>query len=264
MNPLTKYLVYLSSLEGYGRKKIFLEYQKYKKKQPPKVSSEIFETIHDSNIEVIPFFDQRYPKQLKEIYDFPILLFCLGNTNLLSNTCVTVVGTREMTQYGEKVLDKLLNINNPDVNIVSGLARGVDAQVHKLCLQRDINTIAVVAGGLYKGYPKSNQSIFEEISKKGLVISEFPPNREVVKGMFPLRNRILAGLCTSTVVVESCKSGGSLITAQLALEYNRDVYAVPGEIFRKTSQGCNNLIEQGATPLSEEICWEDILNLKIS
>jgi DNA processing protein len=163
---------------------------------------------------------------------------------------ITVVGTREMSSYGKWAVGYILRVfKNEDIVVVSGLANGIDAQVHKVCLDFGIPTLAVVAGGIDMGYPKSNQRIYDEISNKGLIISEFPPGRKIIKGMFPMRNRILAGISSATVVIESDIRGGSLITMQLALEYGRSIFCVPCDIDKYSLQGCNISIGQGAIPL---------------
>jgi DNA processing protein len=164
---------------------------------------------------------------------------------------ITVVGTRKITSYGKwavrHILEPLKELE--DIAVVSGLAKGIDSEVHKACLDFNIPTVAIVAGGIDKGYPKSNQEIYEEIVRRGLIISEFPPGRKIVKGMFPMRNRILAGISSAIVIVESDIEGGSLITMNLALEYGREIFAVPNCIDRKSLQGCNMCILQGAIPL---------------
>jgi DNA processing protein len=207
-------------------------------------------SLERRNISVLACNEDIYPNLLKEIYDFPILLFCKGDISLINRRILTMVGTREMTQYGKWAVEYILKgIKDEDVVIASGLARGIDACVHRMCLKLGIPTIAVVAGGIDKGYPKCNQDIYDEISKRGLIISEYPPCRSIVKGMFPYRNRILAGISSATVVVESGEKGGSLITAQIALEYGKTIYCIPCDVSRFALQGCNMFINQGAIPL---------------
>jgi DNA processing protein len=209
------------------------------------------EELKKLNIEVVSSNEGSYPKPLKEISDYPLILFTKGNKNLLSKKMITIVGTRKMSSYGKWAVRHILRPLRKlkDIAIVSGLAKGIDGEVHKACLDFDIPTIAVVAGGIDKGYPKSNQDIYDEIVKKGLIISEFPPGRKIVKGMFPMRNRILAGISSATVIIESDIRGGSLITMNLALEYGREIFAVPNGINEESLQGCNMCILQGAIPL---------------
>jgi DNA processing protein len=203
-------------------------------------------------IEVTAFDEKEYPAQLKQIDDFPVLLFTKGDKNLLTMNILTIVGTRQMTIYGSKVIQKLLS-ECKDTCIASGLASGADGKVHTTCLENNIPTIAVTAGGFFKGFPRSNLSLFNNICRKGLVISEFPPGRKIIKGMFPMRNRILAGMSSAVFVIESDIKGGSMITADLALEYGREVFAVPGSIFSKQSAGCNYLISQGAQIITDTV-----------
>ena len=206
--------------------------------------------LNRNGIEVVSSNEKKYPSLLKQISDYPLILFVKGNKYLLNKKMVTMVGTRKMSKYGKWAVKYILKaLKEKDVVIVSGLAKGIDAEVHSICLKLGIPTIGVVAGGFDKGYPKSNQDIYNELAKKGLIISEFPPGRKIIKGMFPMRNRILAGISSATIIVESDITGGSLITMNLALEYNRDIFAIPCDISRLSLQGCNMCISQGAEPL---------------
>jgi DNA processing protein len=208
------------------------------------------DVLSKDKIEVVSFKEDIYPKNLKNIPDYPLLLFLKGRKELFKKTMITIVGTRKMSQYGKWAVRYILEpLRHLDVVIVSGLANGIDVEVHKNCLDLDIDTLAIVAGGLDKGYPKSNQSVYNKISEKGLIVSEFPPGREIIKGMFPMRNRILAGISLATIIIESDINGGSLITMNLALEYGKEIFAVPCNISRYSLQGCNMLISQGAQPL---------------
>ena len=208
--------------------------------------------LDKQNIKVISSNDREYPLPLKQISDYPLILFAIGNKKLLQKKMITVVGTRKMSSYGKWAIKYILKaLKDIDIAVVSGLANGVDSQVHKVCLELDIPTISVVAGGIDKGYPRSNQYIYNEISKRGLILSEFPPGRKIVKGMFPMRNRILAGISCATVVIESDIRGGSLITMELALEYGREIFCLPCNINRYSLQGCNMCISKGAIPLYE-------------
>lgn len=206
--------------------------------------------VESLGITIVSCIEPEYPHLLKEIYDYPLVLFCKGDINLLSRHMVTMVGTREMSEYGKWCVKYILEgIKDENIVVVSGLARGIDAQVHRICLDLDIPTIAVVAGGLDRGYPKSNEQLYQEICKKGLVISEFPYGRTIVKGMFPMRNRILAGMALASVIVESGEQGGALITARLSIEYGRETFCIPCNINKFALQGCNMLLERGAVPL---------------
>lgn len=213
---------------------------------------------------VIKFDGMEYPELLKEIHNPPRNLFCRGNVSLLSKRCITIVGTREATRYGYSVLNILLKkyIGLLDVCIVSGMARGIDTAVHSRCLELGIPTIAVIAGGIENIYPASSGYIYEEICKKGLVIAEYDGRVEMHKGMFPMRNRILAGISDTTVVIEAGLKSGSLLTANLALEFGRDIFVVPGDINKESSQGCNMLIKQGAEVITSPEDFMAILGLE--
>lgn len=205
-------------------------------------------------------WDSRYPLLLKQIHDYPKCLYYKGDINLLKMRMVTIVGTRDITSYGEEVITNIL-YNFPTefpVSFVSGLAIGVDVYVHRMCLENNLRTVAVVAGGLDSGYPKRNIKVYEQISETNLILAEYPCGTKLIKGMFPIRNRILAGISDTVIVIEGDIDSGSLITANLALEYGRDVYVIPGDIFRKTSRGCNELIKQGADIITSR---EDFLNI---
>lgn len=199
---------------------------------------------------------EKYPLLLKKISDPPCCLYCNGDISLLNKVMITFVGTRDISAYGEQVLDLLLDkfLKDLDIVVVSGLARGVDAYVHRICLKRDIQTIAVLPLGLTHIYPQENESLCREIESKGLVISEYMKVPKPHKGLFARRNRILAGISTSTVIVQAGVGSGSLLTAQLVLDYNRDLYVIPGRITEYTSHGCNMLIREGAEILT---CMDD-------
>jgi DNA processing protein len=190
-------------------------------------------------------------------------LYYKGDAGFLTKEFLTIVGTRKATKYGKEVLNMLLQpcLIDLDICIVSGLAEGIDTMVHSRCLELGIPTIAVIAGGIDNIYPISNTNLYEEISEKGLVIAEFEGRVDMHKGMFPMRNRILAGLSDITIVIEADIQSGSLVTANLALEYGRDVYVIPGDIFKSTSRGCHSLIKQGAGIISSEEDFKEILGI---
>ncbi len=217
-------------------------------------------SLESKDIKLVGIYEEIYPKLLKQIYDPPLVLFCKGNTELLGTNMVTIVGTRSMSAYGKWCTQYIVKaLEGMNLTVVSGLAMGIDAQVHLNSLECNLGSLSVVAGGIDKGFPKSNIDIYDQLCSRGIVISEYPPGREVVKGMFPMRNRILAGLGLITVVIESGESGGSLITARLALEDARDIYCIPRDIDRFASQGCNALLSQGAIPLyNTDLLIEDL------
>jgi DNA processing protein len=208
--------------------------------------------------------DSQYPQILREIHNPPKNISFRGNVNLLKKRCITIVGTRKATNYGKEVLDILLQpyIGLLDVCIVSGMAVGIDTFVHQRCLALKIPTIAVLAGGIDNIYPISNTQLYNGICKLGLVISEYDGYVDMHKGMFPMRNRILAGISDTTVVIEADIQSGSLLTANLALESGRDVYVVPGDITRDTSRGCNMLIKEGAGIISNEEDFKQVIGIE--
>lgn len=217
------------------------------------------------NINSVLLHDPDYPQRLFHCPDAPLVLYKIGVGDLNHSRSIAIVGTRNNTSYGEQVTRSIVEELSPDIGqIVSGLAEGIDTIAHRESIKNRVNTIAVLGHGLDRIYPRSNQSLANDIIENGgALISEFPMGVKPDRENFPKRNRIVAGMTSSTIVVESSIKGGSLITARLALEYNRDVYSVPGSVFNKTSSGCNALINrQGALPyinsklFLKEMGWE--------
>ena len=196
------------------------------------------------NYNFITIKDDVYPECLKEISNPPLKLYYKGNLDLLKEErLIAVVGTRNPSSYGKLCCEYMVKkMSRANITIVSGFAKGIDSIAHKTSLLTDGKTIAVIASGLDIVYPASNLSLYREIEEKGLILSEYEAGVKPFKSNFPQRNRIIAGLSRGTIVVESKDRGGSLITADLALEFNRDVYAVTGDVFSEYSKGCNNLI----------------------
>lgn len=205
--------------------------------------------------------DARYPKLLREISKPPKTLYCMGDIRLLQEERkVAVVGTRTATDYGKICCQKLVStLCSANVVTVSGLALGIDAICQEATLNLKGKTIAVVGSGLNEIYPKQNTNLWKRVVKEGLLLSEYPLGMKAFPKNFPERNRIIAGLSQAVVVVESKEKGGSLITAELALEENRDVYAIPGDIDSPCSRGCNQLIRDSQAKLlakMEEILYD--------
>ena len=204
----------------------------------------------EQQCDVISFFDEAYPEKLRQIYRPPMVLFTRGDISLLQKEIITIVGSRYPTKYSQDVINRLVpNIVQSGQVVASGLAKGVDALAHKAALFNQGKTIAVIGNGLNFSYPMQNFALQEEIVQKGLLISEYLPDTPPRPYRFPERNRILAGLSQSVIVTEAKEKSGSLITANLALQENRDIYAVPGPITNALSAGPNQLIEAGATPI---------------
>lgn len=208
---------------------------------------------------IISFFDNDYPELLKSIYFPPLILYGVGDKNLLKTNCIAIVGTRMPSSYGKVVAEKFAkNLSSKDFTIVSGLARGIDSIVHKCVLNNNGKTIAVIGTGLDIVYPSDNKNLFDKIKTDGLIITEFEFGTKPDAQNFPRRNRIVSGLSLGTLVVETRITGGALITAAYALEQGREVFSVPGQINSKQSEGTNSLIQKGEAKLVSSV--EDILN----
>lgn len=198
-----------------------------------------------------------YPAFLKEIYNPPFLLYAKGNINILKARCIAVVGSRNASYYGRKVAFRLAGqLAKRGIAIVSGFARGIDSYAHKGALAVGGDTIAVLGNGLDVIYPRENYSLMKEMNENGLLLSEYTPGTSPLRANFPARNRLISGLAYGVIVVEASERSGALITADFALEQNREVFAVPGNINSPTSIGTNRLIKQGAKIVN---CIEDIL-----
>jgi DNA processing protein len=198
-------------------------------------------------IKLISYYDKEYPELLREIADSPLILACKGNLTLLKSNTVSVVGTREPSEYGISITKELCNyLSTQNITTVSGMAFGIDALVHLNSTQ----TIAVLPTFPSKSIPVSNKDIYSDIlSKDGLIISDNLFEDSVQNYMYVSRNRIIAGLSKKTVVTEAGENSGALITAQYAFDYDREVYAVPGNIYAKESLGCNKLIESNVAKI---------------
>lgn len=199
----------------------------------------------------LTILDKRYPSQLQEIYSPPVVLFYQGDIELLdSKKLLGVVGARQCSSYALQALTQLLpNVIQQQLVLVSGLAKGVDGLTHQLALKHHGKTIAVIGNGLDISYPSCNRALQTQIAHAGLLLSEYPLESRPLKYHFPLRNRIIAGLCQTVLVVEARHHSGSLITANLALQENRNVLALPGRINDINSMGCNELVAAGAKPV---------------
>jgi DNA processing protein len=215
------------------------------------------ERMIQSGAELIPLTDPRYPPRLKEIFDPPPLLYACGRVELLASLMLAVVGTRRPTAYGTVAAGRLArDLSNAGLTIVSGMARGIDTAAHRAALDSQGGTIAVFGCGVDELYPAENRKLAKEIADKGLVISEFPMGTPPYPQNFPVRNRIVSGMSAGVLVIEGGEYSGSAITAKLAAEHNREVFAVPGNITSKMSWGPNLLIKQGAKLVQE---WNDVV-----
>ncbi len=221
----------------------------------------------EHGVKVLCLNDDDYPYRLKEAPDAPLMLFYKGTANLNSRHVINIVGTRHCTRYGEDLIRRFvagLHALCPDTIIVSGLAYGVDVHAHREALANGMDTVAVLAHGLDTLYPSSHRDTANEMVRHGGLMTEYMTHTKPDKLNFVRRNRITAGICDATILVESAKKGGGLITARIAREYNRDVFAFPGAVGAPYSEGCNNLIrdnEAGLITSAEDFVkamgWED-------
>lgn len=198
-------------------------------------------------IKAITYKSDDYPRLLKEIDSPPLILYCKGNISLLNSDCLAVVGTRRATNYGKTACKKIVNeVATQGITIVSGLAEGIDTIAHKSTLEVKGKTIAVLGSGLLHIYPASNEALYKDIlDNDGLIISEYKPNEPSVTYHFPVRNRIIAGLSKAVAIMEATEKSGSMHTKNYALEYNREVFALPARINDIYSIGCNKIISNG-------------------
>ncbi|MED1949146.1 DNA-processing protein DprA [Brevibacillus centrosporus] len=268
------WLYALLLVTGLGRKRIRALYDVYGSvseavknweaadaflKLPVKVSQAVRENIKEEkvlsllqarekgNVQYLCFLDQDFPEQLRHIPDSPLALFCKGDTSLLHQPSIGVVGSRRPTPYGKACCSTLVKeLSEQGLVIVSGLAYGIDGEAHLATLQSAGKTVGVLGCGIDQIYPSRHRELYRKIESFGLLISEYPPGTPPLPGLFPERNRIISGLCLGILVVEGAEKSGSLVTADCALEQGRDVFAVPGSIFSLVSAGPHNLIKQGA------------------
>lgn len=211
------------------------------------------------------YLDSDFPQRLNHFVNTPILLYYQGNINFNPERTIAVVGTRNATPYGKAFCEKLLtDLKQYNITVVSGLAYGVDIAAHKNALKNELPTIAVVGHALDRLYPSQHYNVAQQMKDNGGLVSQFNSKALFKNTNFPARNRVIAAMSDATIVVESAESGGSIITADIASEYNRDVFAYPGRSSDKFSAGCNQLIKKGeakmiesAADLCRVMCWED-------
>ena len=215
------------------------------------------EKMLETGATAVAITDPRYPPLLREIFDPPVLLFARGRVELLQSTLFGVVGTRRTTPYGLAAAERLSgDLARAGLVIASGMARGIDTAAHKAALASEGQTVAVLGCGVDVVYPAENRNLAAELASKGLMISEFPMGSTAFPQNFPIRNRIISGMSVGLLVVEGAQYSGSAITARLALDQGREVFAVPGNITSKMSWGPNLLIKQGAKLVQD---WNDVI-----
>lgn len=227
--------------------------------------------IEQTKIQVIPYTDPQYPTALKQCHDAPAYLFYKGTAPLQYPKSLAIVGTRHHTTYGRTVLQQILSDLKAvdDLVIISGLAQGIDGIAHQTAVHLNLPTIGVMGHGHDMIYPEIHQQLAIDMQQNGGLLTEFLPFTIPEKGNFPLRNRIIAGMSDMTLVIESAKKGGSMITAYLANDYNKTVGAIPGEIYKTASQGCNDLIRKNvahmitsAKDIIELMNWDNNTKVK--
>lgn len=217
----------------------------------------VWERLQALGARVVTLGDASYPELLREIPDPPPVLYYRGSFELADRFSVAIVGTRKATSYGRQVAGVLATeLARAGVTVVSGLARGIDGEAHMAALRAGGRTLAVLGSGLDRIYPAEHAGLARQIAEQGAIVTEYPPGTKPDAVNFPRRNRVIAGLCLGTLVVEGRATSGSMITAMLALEQGRDVYAVPGEIFNPNAEGPLRLLRDGAKPVTSA---EDVL-----
>ncbi len=220
--------------------------------------------MEKNDVNVIFYTDKTYPKRLKNCADGPILLYAKGNADLNPRHVVSIVGTRNATDYGKQLCRQLVEeLQQYPILIVSGLAFGIDVTAHKESIKQNIPTVGVLGHGLDRIYPSQNRGTAEKMLENGGLLTEFPSGTIPDRENFPQRNRIVAGLADATIVIEASVKGGALITAEIANSYNRDVFAFPGRVDDEFSEGCNFLIRNNkaalltcAADLAYSLGWE--------
>lgn len=213
-------------------------------------AEEEIEFIEKNNIQPLFYLDKKYPSRLKHCNDGPVMLYYQGNVNLNGKKIISVVGTRNATEYGKSTCEKIIQgLKEHDVLVVSGLAYGIDTCAHRAALEHDLYTVAVLGHGLDRIYPYLNTGLSKKIADHGGLLTDFMSRTKPDRENFPKRNRIIAGMADATLVIEAARRGGALITADIALSYNRDVFSIPGRIADTWSEGCNQLIKTNKAAL---------------
>jgi DNA processing protein len=220
--------------------------------------------VRKKKIETVFYTEKNYPARLKNCIDAPVMLFYKGDIDFNPKKTIAIVGTRNATDYGKNFCETFISdLQKHNVQIVSGLAYGIDICAHKAALKNNLSTVAVLAHGLDRIYPSVHKSTTEKMLDNGGIVSEFITGTNPDRENFPKRNRIVAGMCDAVIVVEASLKGGALITADIASSYNRDVFALPGRIQDEYSQGCNSYIKinkaamiESATDLEYQLGWD--------
>lgn len=227
-------------------------------------AADIISNCEKKGIRLLTFSDQNFPARLKVMDDCPMVLYTKGQVNLNPNRSVAIVGTRNATEYGKNITKKIIEDITPyHATIVSGLAYGVDIEAHKTALANNIPTLGILGSSVDQIYPAIHKNTADQMMENGGgLVSEYPPGTVMHPSNFPRRNRIISGLSDAVIVVEAAQKGGALITAEIAFSYNKEVFAVPGNLLSTYSEGCNNLIRSmkasiytGPKDLEESLSW---------
>lgn len=244
---------------------------KMQRDQALKLAEDQLNFIQKNNVSTHFYLDSNYPRRLKQCIDAPLLLYSKGNFDPNPIRVLSIVGTRASTEYGRSLCEELIqSISASQIQVISGMAYGIDICAHQLCVKNNIQTIGVLGHGLDRLYPSIHKRTAEQMFNNGGLMTEFIPGTIPDRENFPMRNRIVAGMADATIVIESKKSGGSLITAELANDYNRDVFAFPGNVGQQFSEGCNLLIQKNKAQMIlngsdflKQMNWEEQKNPKV-
>ena len=242
-----------------------------KNKEILKRAEEEIRFIEENNVQPLFFTSENYPQRLKYCHDSPIMLYFKGNTDLNAEKIISVVGTRTPTRYGSKLVEDFISeLKDSGILIISGLAYGIDLAAHEASLQNGLDTVGVLAHGLDTLYPSVHYNTAQKMLKQGGLLTDYMSRTNPDKENFPSRNRVVAGMCDAVVVIESKLKGGSLITAEIANSYNKDVFAFPGRVNDDCSGGCNAFIKRNKAVMIEHAAdmlycmgWEEKTTLRL-
>ncbi|MFZ4590119.1 MAG: DNA-processing protein DprA [Ignavibacteria bacterium] len=251
---------HLMRIEGLNEKvcqEIYCQFDKITEIR--KAIGTLLSKCSDKKINFTTILDEDYPYNLRNIYDAPVLLYYMGKLREKDRYSVSIVGTRTPSDYGRRVcVDLTKELSRKGIPVISGLAIGIDSIAHNTCVENENLTYAILGSGVDNLYPPDNRLLYNRIIETGAVVSEFDVGTKAEKVNFPRRNRVVSGISLGTIVVESGAKGGSLITAEFALDQNKELFAIPGNINARNSEGCNNLIKKGYAKLVMNV--DDVLS----
>lgn len=222
--------------------------------QALKVAEDELNFMSKNEIKFLYYLDKEYPQRLKHYADAPLSLYYKGNVDLNTDKIVSVVGTRTPSSYGKLYCEEFVeNLKEYNVLVVSGLAYGIDVIAHRQCVEHEVPTVGVLGSGFNRLYPSEHKSVARKMLENGGLLTEYTSNQGPDREHFPMRNRIIAGMCDAVIVVETAEHGGSVITVNFANDYSKDVFALPGRVGDEMSIGCNKLIKQNKANLMESV-----------